>query len=200
MAKLSLSDLQKLREAQKAVFRKKDGITHYLLVCFETACISSKAGVLYKELEDEVKKQGLENKVQIVPTGCLGYCEKGPLVKVREPGKPEELFYVEVNKSGDAAEILSEHVCKGAEVTRLINKGKDGSLQRSEKEMDFYKKQCQVVMKKRGGTNPMDINEYIARKSHCNETRRHCCRTQSFRAPRSWRRRLSYMDEVGLHT
>ena len=50
--------------------------THYILVCGGTGCESSNADLIYKNLQTEAKNFGVEDKVQIVKTGCFGFCEK----------------------------------------------------------------------------------------------------------------------------
>ena len=89
--------------------------THYILVCGGTGCESSSSDEIYKQLQEEAKKQNVAEKVQIVKTGCFGFCEKGPIVKVL----PEDSFYVEV-KPEDAADIISEQVIKVGETFRKI--------------------------------------------------------------------------------
>ena len=82
-------------------------IKNYILVCGGTACESSKANDIYKNLLNEAEAQGVQDDVQIVKTGCFGFCEKGPIVKVL----PDEAFYVHV-KPEDAKEIIAENIIK----------------------------------------------------------------------------------------
>ncbi len=66
-------------------------------------------------LRDEVDRKQLKGEVQIIRTGCFGFCEKGPIVKVL----PDNTFYTQV-KPSDAREIIDEHVIKGRRVERLL--------------------------------------------------------------------------------
>lgn len=59
--------------------------------------------------------KGLIEDVQVIRTGCFGFCEKGPIVNVL----PDNTFYVEV-KPDDAQEIIDEHIIKGRRVNRLL--------------------------------------------------------------------------------
>ncbi|MDR0527956.1 MAG: (2Fe-2S) ferredoxin domain-containing protein, partial [Spirochaetaceae bacterium] len=111
MSKLTLDALRKLREDEKKLFRKKPGCTHYILTCAGTACQSNKGEEIYEGLIAEAKKQGVGDKVEVIKTGCFGFCEKGPIVKVL----PENNFYVEVAPE-DAADIISTNVKGGKEV------------------------------------------------------------------------------------
>ena len=108
----------------------------------------------------EAEKQGVKDKVQIVKTGCFGFCEKGPIVKVL----PDNSFYVEV-KPEDAADIISEQVVKGNEVSRLLYQDPTGKEQvkgAAEASIGFYQKQFRVVLRNCGVINPEDIKEYMA--------------------------------------
>ena len=87
----------------------------YVLVCGGTACMSGGAQEIFDALVEGVKAAGLADRVQVVRTGCLGFCEKGPIVKIL----PEGTFYVSV-KAEDAKEIVAEHLVKGRVVTRLL--------------------------------------------------------------------------------
>ncbi|HHU37483.1 MAG TPA: NADH-quinone oxidoreductase subunit NuoF [Treponema sp.] len=133
---------------------------HFILVCGGTACESSNAGGIYDSLVAEAKNAGVLDKVQIVKTGCFGFCEKGPIVKIL----PEDSFYIEV-KPEDAKEIINEHIVKGREVTRLLYNKEKKSMETVE-EIDFYQKQLRIVLRNCGIINPDDITEYIARDGY----------------------------------
>lgn len=135
---------------------------HYILVCGGTGCESSKADEIYRNLISEAEKQGVKEQVQIVKTGCFGFCEKGPIVKVL----PEESFYVEV-KPSDAAEIIAEQIVKGREVGRLLYKqNQDRKVKLAVEDIEFYQKQLRIVLRNCGVINPENIDEYIARDGY----------------------------------
>ncbi|MDR1127816.1 MAG: NADH-quinone oxidoreductase subunit NuoF [Treponema sp.] len=138
-------------------------LNHYILTCGGTACESNKGDEIYRQLIEEAKKQGVGDQVQIVKTGCFGFCEKGPIVKVL----PEGSFYVEV-KPEDAVEIIAEQIVKGREVPRLLYKKDDGEKKKgvSAENIEFYRKQVRVVLRNCGFINPENINEYIARDGY----------------------------------
>ena len=133
---------------------------HYILVCGGTGCESSNADGIYTNLLNEAKAAGVAEDVQIVKTGCFGFCEKGPIVKVL----PEDSFYVEVRPE-DAKEIINEQIVKGREVPRLLyNKEKHST--ESVEEIQFYQKQLRIVLRNCGVINPENIEEYIARDGY----------------------------------
>ena len=120
-------------------------VKNYILVCGGTACESSKATEIYNALAAEAEAQGVADDVQIVKTGCFGFCEKGPIVKIL----PEEAFYVEVVPE-DAKEIIAESIVKGRMVERLLyvdeedQKKDDFDIE----DIKFYQKQVRVVLRK----------------------------------------------------
>ncbi|MDR2865350.1 MAG: NADH-quinone oxidoreductase subunit NuoF [Spirochaetaceae bacterium] len=168
MPKLTLDSLRALREEKTKAFRNVPGCTHYILTCAGTACHSNKGDEIYKNLIAEAEKQGVGSAVQVVKTGCFGFCEKGPIVKVL----PENNFYVEVSPE-DAAEIISVNVKQGKELERLTYKNPDGSpAPKSGSALSdlppigFYQKQIRVVLRNCGVINPEDINEYLAHSGY----------------------------------
>ncbi|OHD22408.1 MAG: NADH dehydrogenase [Spirochaetes bacterium GWB1_59_5] len=134
---------------------------HFILVCGGTGCESSRADEIYKELIASAEALGVKNDVQVVKTGCFGFCEKGPIVKVL----PSESFYVEV-KPSDAREIIAEQIIKGREVTRLLYKDERQKDRIKVEDIQFYQKQYRIVLRNCGIINPENIDEYIARDGY----------------------------------
>ena len=138
-------------------------IRNFILVCAGTACESSKANEIYKNFLAEVEKNDLNKEVQVIKTGCFGFCEKGPIVKVL----PDEAFYVEV-KPSDAKEIVEENIIKGRFVKRLLYSGDElgGKEQFETSDIQFYKKQYRIALRNCGFINAENIEEYIARDGY----------------------------------
>ncbi len=133
----------------------------YLLVCGGTACTSGQSLELAANLEKGIEAAGLSERVQVVRTGCLGFCEKGPIVKVL----PEGTFYVCV-KPEDAAEIVKEHVVKGRVVPRLLYDEKQAKTLVGEENIPFYQKQFRIVLRNCGVIDPEKIEDYVARDGY----------------------------------
>lgn len=134
----------------------------HLLVCGGTGCRASASDAIVENLKNELSQQGLDETVQVIMTGCFGFCEKGPIVKVM----PDNTFYTEV-KPEDAKDIIEEHIIKGRKVNRLLYK--DPKLKESisdSKHMGFYKKQLRIALRNCGFINPENIDEYIARDGY----------------------------------
>lgn len=134
----------------------------HLLVCGGTGCRASESETLFHNLRTGIIQKGLENEVQVLTTGCFGFCEKGPIVKVL----PDNTFYTMV-KPEDAAEIIEEHIIKGRKVQRLlyVNPLTSERVEDS-KHMGFYRKQLRIALRNCGFIDPENINEYIARDGY----------------------------------
>ena len=134
----------------------------HFLVCGGTSCHSSESDAIVCNLRDELEAKGLMDSVQVIMTGCFGFCEKGPIVKVM----PDNTFYVQV-KPEDAQTIVEEHIIKGRKVTRLLYKDPVSKESISDsKQMVFFKKQLRIVLRNCGFINPENIDEYIARDGY----------------------------------
>ena len=134
----------------------------HLLICGGTGCMASQSDTIADNLREELAKHGLENEVQVIMTGCFGFCEKGPIVKVL----PDNTFYTQV-KGSDATEIVEEHLIKGRKVNRLLYTDPTNEEHVSDsKHMGFYKKQIRIALRNCGVINPENIDEYIAREGY----------------------------------
>ena len=134
----------------------------YILVCGGTGCRASRSEDIVTSLKAAVDKAGLSEEVQVICTGCFGFCEKGPIVKIL----PDNTFYVSVTPE-DVDELVSEHIVKGRKVERLLyvapNTGEHVS---DSKHMDFYKPQIRIALRNCGFIDPENINDYIARDGY----------------------------------
>jgi NADP-reducing hydrogenase subunit HndC len=134
----------------------------HLLVCGGTGCHASESDAIVCNLRDELEAKGLMDTVQVILTGCFGFCEKGPIVKVM----PDNTFYVQV-KPEDAQTIVEEHIVKGRKVTRLLYKDPvTKEIVPDSKNMGFFRKQLRIVLRNCGFINPENIDEYIARDGY----------------------------------
>ncbi|HNV81952.1 MAG: NADH-quinone oxidoreductase subunit NuoF [Tenuifilaceae bacterium] len=134
----------------------------HLLVCGGTGCRASESDAVFESLKAAIAEKGLEQEVQVIMTGCFGFCERGPIVKVL----PDNTFYTQV-KSSDAAEIVAEHIIKGRKVNRILYTDPKTKEHISDsKHMGFYKKQIRIALRNCGVINPENIDEYIARDGY----------------------------------
>lgn len=135
---------------------------NHIFVCGGIACRALESDLLIKNLHKELISRGLTHEVQIVTTGCFGFCEKGPLVKIL----PDNTFYVQVMPD-DAAELILEHFVHSRKVERLLYVHPETKQRVTEaRDMDFYKKQFRIALRNCGIINPENIEEYIARDGY----------------------------------
>ena len=135
----------------------KDYRTH-VLVCAGTACVSNEALKIKTTFEREIKKQGLEDEVQVIGTGCNGFCERGPVAVVQ----PDDVFYQRL-KEKDIPFLVEEHFLKGRPVERLMYVPEDDEKPIPKMmDIEFFKHQRLIVLRNRGRMDPERIDEYIA--------------------------------------
>ncbi len=135
---------------------------YHILVCGGTGCKSSQSAQIVQNLNEEIKANNLENFVKVVTTGCFGFCERGPIVKVL----PDNSFYNYV-KPEDAKEIINEHIIKGRRVERLLFRDPvTNKTVTDSKHINFYQKQLRIVLRNCGVIDPENIEEYIARDGY----------------------------------
>ncbi len=129
-----------------------------ILVCGGTGCLASDSDKVVKNLELILKARGYSDEVKVIRTGCFGFCEQGPILKV----EPDDVFYVHVGPK-DVKDIVDEHVAKGITVERLLYEDPQKKERVHKQEnMSFYKKQLRVALRNCGVINPEDIYESIA--------------------------------------
>ncbi len=134
----------------------------HLLVCGGTSCHSHESDAVVWNLRDELEAKGLSETVQVILTGCFGFCQQGPIVKVM----PDNIYYVKV-KPEDAQTIVEEHIIKGRTVERLLYQDpKTKEIAVDQKHTKLFKKQLRIVLRNCGFINPENIDEYIARDGY----------------------------------
>ncbi|RKX73062.1 MAG: NADH-quinone oxidoreductase subunit F, partial [Spirochaetes bacterium] len=133
-----------------------------LMVCAGTGCVSNKSLRVKEALEREIEKRELQDEVEVVTTGCNGFCAQGPIMVVH----PDGIFYQLLTEE-DAPEVVEEHVLKGRPVKRLmyIPPKEESPIPRME-DIGFFKKQQLIALSNRGTISPDNIEEYIARDGY----------------------------------
>ena len=151
----SSADLENLR---KEIISKVDPIKPAVTLCISTGCEALGAKDVLKAFKEEFKKQGLEGKIDIKETGCLGFCEKGPRVVVY----PEGIAYFKVQAS-DVPEIVSKTVLNKEIVERLLYADPNtGEKAKVLSDVPFYKYQYRLLMDNNAKVDPKKIEDYIA--------------------------------------
>lgn len=106
----SLAELRELRnKVQKEMDMRKNGERPTVIIGMGTCGIAAGARNILKAVMEEVEKRNLD--LNITQTGCIGMCEKEPLLDVKLPGK-ERITYGNLEPK-DVKRIIVEHVING---------------------------------------------------------------------------------------
>ncbi|GGA57987.1 NuoF family protein [Okeania sp. KiyG1] len=137
---MDYQDLLDIAEAEKT--RQKSIRVH---CCTSTGCQAANSVDVMKNMKNAVKTAGLEERVEVVGVGCMGFCGRGPLVQI----DPEDTLYEEVEPE-NAASIID--ALNGG--TTQVTKG--------DSQHPFFSRQLRIVRENTGKINPERIEEYIA--------------------------------------
>jgi len=146
-----------------------------LIVGMSSCGLAAGAGEQFEVLERIIAERGAN--VALARTGCIGFCQREPLVDAIIPGKPRVIF---TKLKSDRLEKLVEDLAQGevstanalayieqpagemlGHATPRDGNGYDGLPHLTE--LDFYRKQRRVVLGNCGFLDPASIEEYIAR-------------------------------------
>ncbi|QSX06797.1 NADH-quinone oxidoreductase subunit NuoF [Sedimentibacter sp. zth1] len=137
-----------------------------VLVCGGTGCVAGGSLKIYERIKELVKEKGLlvevnlekeQEGISVKKSGCHGFCEAGPLVRI----EPFNYLYLHV-KVEDCEEIVQTTVINRKPVERLMFKS-NGKVYPTEDEIPFYKKQTRTVLENCGRIDAEHIQEYIAK-------------------------------------
>jgi len=132
------------------------------MVCAGTGCVSNKSFDVRSALEKEIDRHGLSGEIQVISTGCNGFCALGPIVVFY----PDGIFYCRVG-TGDVAELVEEHLLKGRPVQRLMfTPPEEENAVPKISDIGFFKHQRLVALRNRGLIDPENVEEYIARDGY----------------------------------
>jgi (2Fe-2S) ferredoxin len=132
------------------------------MVCAGTGCVSNDSFKVKEALTGEIAKRGLANEVQVVTTGCNGFCAAGPLMVVQ----PDGVFYQQLKKS-DVPHLVEEHFLKGRPVKKLMYTPPEAPAPiATMMDIEFFKRQRLIALRNRGLIDPEKIDEYIARDGY----------------------------------
>lgn len=136
-----------------------------VLVCCGTGCQANGSMNVYHAFQDKLtNNKDIQLETYTKATGCNGWCEKGPLVKIM----PDDITYLHV-KPEDVEEIIAKTIDKGELVERLLYKDpKTKQHYKSHHQIDFYKKQHKVALRNIGEIDPASIEDAMARGGYQN--------------------------------
>jgi len=161
---LNRNDLINIRNEYKVSLENQ---SKKILICAGTGCIAGGALEIYDELVKLMKDKGIhceialekephDASVGIKKSGCHGFCEMGPLVRI----EPWGYLYIKV-KAEDCAEILEKTII-GNECVERLAYTKNGEIYKKQEEIPFYKSQTRLALEHCGHIDADSIEEYIA--------------------------------------
>ena len=160
------TNVEQLQAFRLACKKELDSQEKKILVCAGTGCIAGGSLNIYNKFIELCNANGLnvqvsleehvEHPVGAKKTGCNGFCELGPLVRI----EPQGWLYTKV-KVEDCAEIIEKSVMADELIQRLVYGGKKEFA--AQKDIPFYKRQSRIVFENCGYIDSEDIGEYIAR-------------------------------------
>ena len=138
-----------------------------ILVCAGTGCVAGGSLNIYRRFKEIIKEKGLEvtlelkeephdNTIGLKKSGCHGFCEMGPLIRI----EPEGWLYIKVSMD-DCEEIIEKSIIRNEVVASLSYKDAD-KLYSKQEDIPFYKKQTRVALNNCGHINAESIEEYLA--------------------------------------
>ena len=143
----------------------REGVS--IMVCAGTGCIAGGSLKIYDYLKSECEKRGLKTRVALrceggddaihfKKSGCHGFCEMGPLVRI----EPEGYLYTKVQLS-DCEEIVEKTILNNEPIDRLAYK-RNGEIYRKQEEIPFYKNQTRIVLEHCGHIDALSVKEYLS--------------------------------------
>ena len=130
-----------------------------VFICM-TGCRALGAEEVYDEFCKQIKKQKLQDKVEVIETGCQGLCARAPVMTIDPPG----IFYGRVTVD-IVPDVISNTILKG-EVIKKLCYAEAGKKIPYLKDIPFYSKQKKVVLRNCGVIDPNSIEQYIARNGY----------------------------------
>jgi len=138
-----------------------------ILVCSGTGCVAGGSLDIYAELKKIMEEEDIpctvvlekdphDESVGLKKSGCHGFCEMGPLIKI----EPWGYLYIKV-KVEDCREIIEQTVKKGECIERLVYK-KNGQIYKTQEKIPFYEKQTRLVLEHCGQIDATSLEEYLA--------------------------------------
>ncbi len=149
---------QELQTLTGKAREKQQQFKHKICVCCGASCISSGSEEVLKKLQEEIKSRGLENEVELIPSGCMGPCNQGPLMKYM----PGQTIYQKVDCSNIERIVQSQLIDKKPIEDLLLFADSRENPFINANDDPFFKRQMKIALKDCGDINPENIEDYLA--------------------------------------
>ena len=112
---------------------------------------------ILEDFDNDILKDYKEKIIGLKKSGCHGFCEMGPLIRI----EPAGILYTKV-KPDDCEEIIEKSIMNDEIVERLIYKDENNVSYSRQEDIPFYKKQTRLALEHCGHINAESIDEYLA--------------------------------------
>ncbi|ABW18536.1 NADH-quinone oxidoreductase subunit NuoF [Alkaliphilus oremlandii] len=162
---MRINSIEELINTSKIFKNSLEQQQKQVLVCGGTGCVAGGALEVYDEIKRLIEERGLlaqvelyeeERGIGVKKSGCHGFCEAGPLVRI----EPDQFLYLKVKRE-DCKEIVETTLIDGKPVERLMYHTSD-KVYHVQEEIPFYKSQTRLVLEHCGHIDSESIQEYIA--------------------------------------
>ena len=154
----TVNELDSLRQS---IIGKIDPNKACVRICM-TGCRAYGAVEIRDAFSEEIRRRGLEDKVETRETGCHGFCARAPVIVI----DPQDIFYQQIT-ADDVADIVDKTLVKGDIVDRLVYVDPvTGVKIPFAHDVPFYKGQTKNVLRKCGIIDPTNMSHYIARDGY----------------------------------
>lgn len=159
---------EELEKKRQDFVRALNAQKKQILICGGTGCVAGGSLKIYDRLKQlmeerdihctlQLEEEAHDESVGLKKSGCHGFCEMGPLLRI----EPMGWLYIKV-KAEDCEDILEQSILGDQVVDRLVYRDKDGKPYRRQDDIPFYKQQTRVALEHCGHINAESIREYIA--------------------------------------
>ncbi len=153
-----LSSIEELERFQQKILDSRDPRRLRVRICM-TGCRAFGAVELRDAFKAAIAEGGLKEKVDILETGCHGFCARAPVAAI----DPYVFFYQQISPK-DVPLIVEESILGGKPVEKLLYKDPESAQPLAlEKEVPFYREQMKIVLRNCGQIDPTSMEDYVAR-------------------------------------
>lgn len=165
---MKINSRQELELKQKEYKASLNSQKKQILICAGTGCVAGGSLEIYARMKELIEQKGLRcaiklekephsDSIGLKKSGCHGFCEMGPLLRI----EPLGWLYIKV-KVEDCEEIIEKSIIGDEVVDHLVYKNNEFKSFVKQEDIPFYKKQTRIALEYCGHINAESIAEYIA--------------------------------------
>ncbi len=164
---MKIESRQQLKDCREAFKNALACQYKQVVICGGSGCVAGGSLKVYDKMKQIMERRGLrvdvvlqheshEESVGLKHSGCHGFCQMGPLMRI----EPMGLLYIKVTVD-DCEEIVEKTVLNDEVIDRLVYH-EDGKSYVRQEDIPFYKQQTRIALEHCGHINAESVEEYIA--------------------------------------